>query len=390
LTDISGGFVAVTMYSEDIDSAFSLRDSLSGTHGGVMLIGRSGEGDDTLAAHAQFGVSGAPPDSAVGVKYAKDAGFTVRKSAYVYFSADSAPDGRVALLRCGFLANAFSPVRRAENGAYDPVACDSDSCGGGLLFDSAGTASARLDSLLTDSLYSRRADVGGRDTLRLAFSIAGYGGAIRRLGSPYIILVNEVKRGAGLDTVWHDTIMGPYVRYTAFETAADSAWRSGPVREDSVVYTSQRTQRTAVFKVRMGKAYAELGKLALSGGNSKFLQCVVSVRQRLSFDGAGDPGAVGWVDTAGVAYRAFVSAVPFRGELELRDNLRATGASAVYPSYNTVEFEAGEDDKPDYIYIYLRPVADGGVIRWAWQRWAGEGRQTPKVEAVFTPSRLSR
>jgi hypothetical protein len=410
LTDLAGGFMPVTIYSDYVVSAFSYRDSLSGTHQREMEIGRSGEGDDTLAAHAQFAASAG--DSALSARYAEDSGYVVSKWAYIYFRADSAPDAPVALYGCGFLPDTLSPVKRGwtrgEGGAYKPdtlLVPDTAAPGdGGLLFDSAATASALLRDSLTNILYRARLS-GGRDTSRLAFCVAGYGGSVRRIDNPYIILAADVRRGDHRDGVKYDTIPAAYVRYTAFETAVDSLRRSGTVPDDGEVYSSHRTGRTAVFNIRTDTAYNKLLEWGLSGGGNRFLHGVVSVRQRLLERADGEGDSVKRVDTEGIGYRGFAVAdtLPLCGALceerALREGFRMVGtaASAAYPKYNTLEFKtadtafaATDSARRLHIYVYLRPVERGGVVQWARERWEGNTdreKKTPKVDAIFMPSR---
>jgi len=366
-------------YSEFADSAFSLpasRDPSLGTYvsvSGGMIIGI--ENGDTLAAHAQFRAVGGSSDY-----YADSAALD---SAYVYFQTADTVRAPITLLRSDTIALAG---RDTVNTAADR---DGNVVIGSVPVNikSGDTCSVRLPDSIAERIFKARKSSVSTVFEDFAFSIADYAGETLKLGNPYIIIYVSVVDVYGEKKPLRDRISSRGVRCTVFESADAEERASRP-------YSSQRTRRTAVFRVNVEAIFKNIAdKLPVDG--CEIMNAVIAVRPNISESSESK--------NAG-AYSAFALYKPWPYEA-LRDSAdtafaRAGSAAPVKsPPYNTHDFKAAmrgvigsynsrsaAEDKP-YIYIYLRPVTEGGVIVWDRDRSNRSPYGPQKIETVFTRSR---
>jgi hypothetical protein len=374
-----------------VDSAFSLpsaADPAASTQAaGYALVGINRDGD-TLAAHMQYRV---PSFKSTGsYPYTADDEPTVT-GAYLYFrAADTlgASPGPIAVYPSDTLVG-LAPVSPADR-VFAPGGGDD---GGenhadnriGEFTPGGAVDSVRLPDGLADSiLRTRLGDTSA--VMSAAFSLLGYDGEMRKIHNPYIVV--HVEKGG--KTV-RDSISG-FVRFTAFES--DGALRA------AYPYSSQNTLRTAVFRVNLGKMVDTLGSLGLLSGGGEILNAVIAVQCNMedrAADSAGGGGPALWSANAG-SYRIVVLDTLLTNEApadsadavalrSLRGQFSAVSSSARDVPYNVHSIRTPLRNAIEkyngghaaaYIYVYLRPVAENGMILWD---------RPLKVETVFTPSR---
>lgn len=397
LTNLGRGFATIVLDAKAVDSAYSLPsapDPLFGTRSSAdILVGVSEDGD-TLAAYMQFTIAG---DTAY-------ANLDTLKEAYIYFRlADGqegvTPDGGITLSACNPLPGALSPVDKNDK---QPVnSGDSGSAGnnGELLFSGGGLDSIKLSDSIAAKIYTAKRASPDSAAGIVAFSILDYTGQLLKIHSPYIILTAGQKNCCPESVNWKpDTLTDPAVRYTAFESGAAAADRA------KAPYSSQRTNRTAVFKVDIGRALDSLNnKNGWSVNNVELLNALVIVQYKpepgLAKAAADGDTALALSSKNVGNYKALIldtlitQDISLDGAADSADLLRGRFNSAASTAPNTVthcnshsfkqtmrkimeKYIAGDNDL--YMYVYLRPVAEGSVILWD---------KPPKIETVFTPSR---
>jgi hypothetical protein len=349
------GLTHITVNNSDI-KAYSLPDSadpLFSTSAG-MFIGT--EDGDTLAAHAQFAARGGAPYAS-----AESANLT---GAYIYFSAADSLDrlnsDSVALFPSDTLGWPAPVDRTKRQCEY----CGTDgSIGRFTLGGAENPGSVELPDSIANSLFDARRSTDEGAFVTAAFSISDYTGTPLRLNKPYIIL-----RVAIGDSTVADTIDANLTRYTVFEGEKAQERAGKP-------YSSQLSKRTAVFKVNMVKTLETLSDKGLLGGEGELLYAMAAVSPDTDSQDTKNPGR----------YEALIlDTLLTRGSL--LDTVFASqwGMQAVPAApYRTHPFEDamriamgkyGPGNREPYIYVYLRPVAEGSAILW---------KNPHKIETVF-------
>jgi hypothetical protein len=388
LTDLHRGFVTITMVDTAAGTAFSLPpapDPLFGTFiADNMLIGLSDDGD-TLAAHIQYSIAG---DTSYDV--AKDT--LIR--AYICFRAadgDSVQAGAAITLFPGDTLRGFAPANRAGDGGADNTVGSFSLSGGDI-------CSLLFRDDLADSIFRARAS---RDTglyNAFAFSIADYTGPLLKLDKPYIV-VERMRTDCCPERKWviSDTIRGPAVRYSPFEDP-DSAAKRAPEP-----YSSQITQRTAVFKVNAGKILDSLSRLGLSGDNSELLNAVITVR----YNDPSDAGAKLLSRNVG-NFKALILDTLLTEDIDtlsdsashlLRYLFSKVGSTKLAKPYNTLSLKTAfrsviskhTPGNTAYVYVYLRATTERSTIWWCKPAPTDPTNiHSVTVETVFTPHGLRR
>ncbi len=367
-----------------VDSVFSLpasRDSLFGTYtSGGIIIGVSDE-EDTLAAHVQYKIKGGA--SSINA----DSADVDSVKARIYFRAANS----------GSATDRITLFRSAPLGEFAPVDRDmaiSDSIGSFSLGDSGAVDAVTLPDYITARILKARTSSDTSAFDNIAFSIADYAGTMRKSDNPYIVVTvikKIVKNGSvsALDTI-SDTITGS-ARYTVFESDKASERAMRP-------YSSQRTRRTAVFRVNMEKAFKSLEAQGLPVGKGEVMNAVAAVLPNLEEGVSKNAGNYLALISDTLLTRDMPSDSAEAADSRLlsnefawvRSNVGLTTAST--KPYNTHDFKAvlrGVVDKYNsrpsatsytpYIYIYLRPVTEGSVIVWDEKKY---GLQ--KIDMIFT------
>ncbi|MCL2267585.1 MAG: hypothetical protein FWC23_00140 [Chitinispirillia bacterium] len=403
LTDTRRGFALLTLGPGDVDSAFSLPaagdPAFSTQAHPYTLIGLNRDGD-TLAAHAQFR-AGAFLSRAGTALYTHSDSLL---EAHIYFRATDSTNSPepVALFPSDTLTG-LNPVNRGDS-AISGSKMDEwglqhtgDEEGEPGMATNIGELdlSGAFDSLLlpkaiAKKLFDARTSTDTAAFHALAVSIVNYCGPLRRLNIPYIIM--RVNKTDG-KTV-RDSIPG-YARFSAFEANTDV--------KAALPYSSQHTLRTAVFKVNIGKILDSLDVIDAGNARSELINAVIALSINRNVleeeDGEPDDGDVRISSHNINNYRAVISDTLLTNEIpadsadavalrSLRGQFGSVSSTAPTTPFNThsVKFTIrGIIEKRDsgrlaspYIYIYLRPFTEGGMILW---------ENPPKVETIFTPSR---
>jgi hypothetical protein len=389
LTDLDRGFAAITLIDTAVGTAFSLPpapDPLFGTFiKDYILIGLSDD-NDTLAAQMQYTIAGdtsyAEEDSLIG--------------AYIFLRAadsNSVPSGGAIPLYQSAPLLGFAPVNRADGGA--------DNLLGSFSFDGEPVCSLQIRDDLADSIYMARASRDTDSYKTFAFSIMDYADTLLKLDNPYIV-VNRLRKDCCKDSSWveSDTIRGT-TRYSPFEDAAAAPMRA---REP---YSSQLTQRTAVFKVNVGKILDSLSRIGLSGSNSELLNAVITVRYHADSVALRAKRSARNVGN----FKALISDTLLTRDIDimsdsgahlLRNQFKRVGLSNLTKPYNTIEFKTVfrnviskyhkfHTGDSAYIYVYLRPDTDYSTIWWCKPAITYPPNiPSVTVETVFTPHGLRR
>jgi len=366
------GFARVTLDSaalrEFVEEASSLpkeRNPELGTYMGDMRIGINKEGD-TLAAHAQYRVTKSA--------YADSADTTAELvAAFIHFPPKDAADN-ITLFLSDTLGE-LAPIKQAYG----------DSIGGFSLRGAGATDSVMLPDTIAERIFKAMIDTSaGVENVAFSFVSRTEKDTIRNLDKPYIVVTFKQKRaGENEDgdeegghsvkdsvTITRDTIRASSVRYTVFENAAEAVERA------KRPYSSQLTRRTAAFKINLKTVLDTLGKKGLPIEGCVVMNAVIAVKS------ASMP-----VDN----YLALVSDTPLP-QNNLRDAFKGVDPTGA----GTHDFKPAMRDVIDeyirrrsvsipytpYIYVYLRPDADGSVIEWD-----KDGHGPQKIETVFTNSR---
>jgi hypothetical protein len=404
LIDLDRGFARITLFDTAVGAAFSLPatpdpllgipDPLFGTFiANYFIIGLSDDAD-TLAAHIQYSMAGDTSynaeDSLIG--------------AYICFQAVDGDSGAssggagssIKLFPSSPLAG-FAPVNRADMNAGEGGA---DNSLGSFSISGAEICSLQLRDDFADSIFRARAsrDTGLHKTF--AFSIVDYLGPLIKLNNPYIV-VERLRKDCCIDSSWvlSDTIRGAVTRYSSFEDP-DSAAKRG--REP---YSSQFTQRTAVFKVNAGKVLDSLSRMGLSVGGCELLNAVITIRYHntdssssvpiLLSRRAGDFKAL-VLDTL---LTKDIDTATDTGEDLLRYRFARDGSGSIKLAtpYNTLSFKTAlrnvirkynSGDTP-YVYIYLRAATERSTIWWCKPTLTyppyPPNIRSITIETVFTP-----
>jgi len=362
--DLGGGDVKSYSLPDGADPAFSTQ--YGNQAGGVIMVGVSSKGGDTLAAHAQF--RAVPLDTASRLY---DTAYKPAR-AYLYFSAADTPDDdsaalggdSIAVYRSGTLQRPASVIRSdtadlaADSGACAGAAAPCDFRTKIFLADSGKADSILLPASIRDSIFNVRISGDTNAVFDFAFSIANYTGKARRIRNPYVIISAVSKdTGAAAGAPVSDTISANLTRFTAFENADTAAARA------LIAYTSKNTSRTAVFEI-------DLGKIAdsLEAGYTN-LNAVITIKP-------GQP------DTS--SYRVFVSGAQIPNADSLNARLAASQALRPVTPYNTLSATKINPSIDSVLkgtkklYVYLRAASDDGVIVWG---------EPAGLETIFTPSR---
>jgi len=365
LVDMGGGFVRVIIYDFDRNKYDSIvdtaefrslpasRDPLRSTYlSDNIRIGVTGEGD-TLAAQMQFRVGG-------GTTY--DTSRIRHPEVKIYFqAADSVgASAQIALFLCKDTISESTPVNKNPDN-NTPIGQFSLAAGNGT--DSV-TFSDSTD--LTKLLFNMKMS---KDTTTVVFGIIDYAGAPLRIAAPKIVIsASYCKELDGINcdttlTVTLGEIQCSRIRYTVFEGAAEERAKTP--------YSSHLTKRTAVLKLNMKPIFNALSEKELNPKNSELLNAVIAVLPDSSKDTVGKYTALA-SDTL-LPYNELVWAYT----ADLKSPYNTLSFNAAMRSVMK-KFSENEQYEP-YIYVYLRPATEGGVIMW--------DKKLPKIEAVFTPSR---
>ncbi|MDR2694366.1 MAG: hypothetical protein LBB74_09175 [Chitinispirillales bacterium] len=390
LTDLDRGFATFTRLDTAVGTAFSLPaspDPLFGTFiADNILIGLSDD-NDTLAAHILYDVPGdtsyAPGDSLI--------------RAYMCFrAADSVSGGAAIALFHSDPLPGFTPVNRADNNAGNGAA-------GSFSLRGTDVCTLQLRDDLADSLFRARAS---RDTglhSPFAFSIVDYTGPLIKMDNPYIVVERVRRVCCDNDTLWalSDTLRGS-TRYSAFEDAAQAAERANEP------YSSQITQRTAVFRINVGKILDSLSLLGLSGGNSELLDAVLTVRYHRDSTAAGARAKMRSRNVGN--FKALILDTLLRKDIDTLSEsgahllrYRFTNVNLLNPAtpYTSLPFKTVLRDvirkytpgigDTAYVYVYLRATVERGTIWWCKpEKTYPPNIPSVTVETVFTPYGLHR
>jgi len=391
LTDLGRGFATITLLDTAVGTAFSLPptpDALFGTFiADNMLVGLSDDGD-TLAGHMQYIMAGdtsyAAEDSLMG--------------AYICFRAadgdSGVSSGATIKLFPSDTLRGFTPVNRADKDGGADNSVGSFSLSGG------DVCSLLFRDDLADSIFMTRAS---RDTnlyKAFAFSIVDYTGPLIKLEKPYIV-VNRMRKDCCSDSTWvlSDTIRGPVTRYSAFEDPDSAAKRA------LEPYSSQFTQRTAVFKVNVGKILDSLSRLGLSGNNSELLNAVITVRYHAPDSSATEAKLL---SRHADNFKALILDTLLTKDIDTLSDSAAhllryrfakegSGSTKLTTPYNTVSFKTAlgrvfrkhNPGDAAYVYLYLRAATERSTIWWCkptitYPPYPPNIRSVT-IETVFTP-----
>jgi len=411
LTDLSRGFLTITEIDTAVGTAFSLpdpRDPLFGTFlADNILIGLSDDGD-TLAAQMQYIFAG---DTSYHTHYGP--GLERPDSlirAYICFRAaggDSAASGTAISLFKSDTLPGFAPVNRADkNPPVNADDGDASNIAGSFSLSGGDICTLWFSDDLAKSIFKTRAS---RDTAlynAFAFSIVDYEGPLLKLDNPYIV-VERMRTDCCKDSSWmlSDTIRG-LTRYSAFEDPEAVKIRA------LEPYSSQLTQRTAVFKVNVGKVLDSISRLGLDGGNSELLNAVITVRYHMT-DNTYDSLAAGTrLLSRNVGnFKALILDTLLTKDIDtlsdsaaymLRYQFTKVGPTKLATPYNTISFKTDlrnvirkhnprNPGDTAYIYVYLRATTERSTIWWC-KPVITYPPNIPSVaiETVFTPHRLHR
>jgi len=407
LINLGLGFVMDTLHhycDGAVGDAFSLprpsRDSSFSTtmSSSNMLIGVTDEGD-TLAAHVQYRITGG---ASYAAEYAADRGHVWHEGAYLYFkAADTIGGSEEIKLFFSDTLREFAPVSREVTDANSCDSCKISLTGMGAL------DSLRLPDSTADRLFAIRRSLDTAAFMDMAFSIVDYTGQMRKLENPYIILKVNVMKGYNDSTKVPDKVPDKFTcsagRYTAFENLQNrSVGLTEAERRAKELYSSYYTKRTAVFKVNVTRVFDSLSSQRYGGkwdaGKWELLNAVASFRDNSN-------SVMDSTDTLSFRtknlgkYKMFVLDTLLENEYANNENptddekslllhniFANIGSTAPNRPYYTHQFKTtmrsvmnkyARGDEP-YIYIYIRPVEEGGVIVLD---------HTVKIELVFTPSR---
>jgi hypothetical protein len=388
LTDLDRGFAAITLIDTAVGTAFSLPPAPNPLFGtfikDYILIGLSDD-NDTLAAHMQYTIAGdtsyAAEDSLIG--------------AYIFLRAadsNSVPSGDPIPLYQSTPLRGFAPVNRADG--------DADNLLGSFTFSGEPVCSLQIPDDLAYNIFITRASRDTNVYKTFAFSIMDYASPLVKMNNPYIV-VERLRMDCCSDSSWveSDTIRGT-ARYSPFEDAAAAAMRA---REP---YSSQLTQRTAVFKVNAGKILDSLSRLGLSGSNSELLNAVIAIRYHedsVALRAKRSARNVG-------NFKALILDTLLTNDIDTMSDSAAhllryrfakegVGPSNLTKPYNTISFKTIFRDvirkyRPGdtaYIYVYLRPTTDYSTIWWCKPTITYPPNiPSVTVETVFTPHGLHR
>lgn len=395
LTDTRKGFALIKLDAGAVDSTFSLpaaADPASSTQAaGYVLIGVSDpvagdtlSGGDTLAAYMQYVV----PAFLSSPPYSKD-DYEGLQGAYLYFSAADTLGASepITVYQADTLSKKTYTVGDVRYIVWlepvNPTANPAGIVGEFTLGGAGDTCSVPLPKALADTIFKARFS-DTNDTLTFAFSIVGYHGKLRKLPNPYVVLI--VNKGDGKAVV-RDSIppRGGDTRFTAFEgTAIERAERP---------YSSQHTLRTAVFRVNLNLRGGEkMGMLDtldnLNLLNGELINAVMAITHNSDYGNyrivvTDDTRSMDWsaADTGANVLRSlrgqFSVAPTSEPDMPFNAHSIKTPLRNAIKRYNDEKDSRGAAAIP-YIYVYLRPVAENGMILWDAPQ---------KVEAVFTQSR---
>ena len=386
-------FVPIDLSGDDVEPSSlpnRANPTFSTTFGGGCIIGVNGEGD-TLAAYVQYNVA---------ADTSQYKGHVELDGVYMYFpantlsaDADGPPDS-VSLYRVNKLA-ASAPVNKddMDMDAGEDVPCppETDEEGDGIdgegedendgecgppwprkfTFGGGAVDSVKLPRSVAEKIFEARLSNASAGAA-FAFNLVDYYGGVRRIQNPYMVIVASRAKEAESednadnvrDTVW-DTVRAESSRFTAFESGA--ATRTGQA------YSSQRTRRTAVFKISTAKIVKVLD--TLPGGYDAYanMHAVITLK----------PGSTASDYKFFVSDKEFVDSLAAHADSlneRFKNSVSLKRPSGSYTLSIKPLLQSVLDDKnKDCLYVYLRADSDDGVIIW--------DKTVIRVETAFTPSR---
>jgi hypothetical protein len=392
LTDTRTGFALINLDAGAIDSAFSLpaeADPASATqYAGYALMGVNRDGD-TLTSQMQFRAASFTSRSRSHPYNRNDS----LAGAYLYFRASDTTaktEGMITVYESDTLTG-ISPVNRDGLKAPDDEIENGEAWTGEFKLDGV-IDSVRLPDELAVQIFDARVSSDSSDAHAFAFRVVDYHGPARRTQAPYVIL-----HVAKDNKVVRDSITG-LTRFTAFENIAAAGRAAHP-------YSSQHTQRTAVFRINVGKILDTLETLNMAGARGELINAVTTAKRNPETEdceagGCADMGEFGYLTSFNPGgFRMFALDTLLTNEYPADSaaaisqqslNGRFSAASSITPVSphnvfsikpalrSVIEKQSGGRTADPYIYIYLRPVAENSMILWD---------KPPKTETIFTPSR---
>jgi len=395
LTNIDTGFVRIDLGAEAADSVLSLpaaaNAAFSTQLAGIVPVGINRETGDTLAAHAQFRV-GAFPAERRSRLYEADA---TPLKAYLYFrAADTAASQgqQISVFPSDTLVD-LRPVDRTDIANFGSK-CEElgypclDEDGNPMTELGKFALNDRIDSIplpnaLVQKIFSTRISENHDDFHAFAFTIADSAGPMRRMQTPYVVLMVEAEVNKNM-RILRDSIPG-IARFTAFE--ANGAERAG------TAFSSQQTMRTAVFRINIRDILDSPGATDSDGRRKELINAVIAVSANRDKSAEGDDesafasGIIGnyrmvILDTLLTTndYAADTTAGARANSLRLHFDMARTTAPTTPFNMHDIKFQlrSAIDRNKSHIYVYLRPVADNSTILWD---------KPAKIETIFTPSR---
>jgi len=261
-------------------------------------------------------------------------------------------------------------VNRADNVAGNAV--------GSFSFSGEAVCSLQFSDDLARSLFMTRASADIPKPL--AFNI-DYLGPLIKIDKPYIVINRMRKNCCPTDTAWDlppDTIRGAVARYSSFENPEAAENRE---REP---YSSQFTQRTAVFRINAGKLLDSLSRLGLNGNNSELLNAVITLRYHETSDSSGLERhntlsrRVGNFEALilDTLLTKDIDTMTASGPHLLRhrfatERIGPTNLTTPYTSLSlktalrrAIGKRMAGDTSPSYVYVYLRATTEYSTIWW--------------------------
>ncbi|MDR3013494.1 MAG: hypothetical protein LBU70_09860 [Chitinispirillales bacterium] len=379
LEDAQRVFVSVNLDSDDVDLAFSLprnRNPGFSTHiqAGYLMMGVNRDGD-TLAAHAQFGVTaaflaaalyregGEPDDDAEPDDNELSAAtlyFRVADNLDHRSSDPDVPDMPVPVVPiylCEIfdVADSAAPVNRGAK--LDDIELDA--------LDLGTDSGAVIPIPLRRAIFMDR-DLDSLGGFGLAFCIVDYDGVLRKVSNPYMV-------AEGSDTTV--TIQAARTRFTTFENSDMVGTRAAEP------YSSWYTKRTAVFRVDLAKI---MDTPDFGGSGNDLASAVIAIEANWN-DGVTDSSNVNrykalfftdgderFADAANGADTAAVLQSIFNDWGTPEPALaRPTDAHpapfdphSIRPLMVRALNNHSQGTAGPHIYVYLRPTSENSTILW--------------------------